>query len=213
MNFYTIQYLSASQTALELEMLMLCPETEAAPCTFHAGRSDSSSQLSSSSCGLTRSALRVTRCPFADGGDAFGRRGGLTFLSFSSYVRFDIIRRILTRVFGCSVVMVMGVTDVDDKIIKRANEVSEPGLRRWCLGSQWSHLPDSLTVPTWLAGWLLCCPEGQLVTTAFRRGFPAECRPSSGPSASRYRPRSLLMDGGPKAAFGLGNHVQFHFLT
>ena len=97
-------------------------------------------------------ALRVTRCPFADGGDAFSRRGGLTFLSFSSYVRFDIIRRILTRVFGCSVVMVMGVTDVDDKIIKRANEVSEPGLRRWCLGSQWSHLPDSLAVPTWLAG-------------------------------------------------------------
>uniref|UniRef100_A0A8D1VP65 cysteine--tRNA ligase n=1 Tax=Sus scrofa TaxID=9823 RepID=A0A8D1VP65_PIG len=41
-----------------------------------------------------------------------------------SYVRFDIIRRILTRVFGCSVVMVMGVTDVDDKIIKRANELN-----------------------------------------------------------------------------------------
>ena len=46
-------------------------------------------------------------------------------LPFSSYVRFDIIRRILTRVFGCNVVMVMGITDVDDKIIRRANEVSE----------------------------------------------------------------------------------------
>ena len=45
-------------------------------------------------------------------------------LPFSSYVRFDIIRRILTRVFGCGVVMVMGITDVDDKIIGRANEVS-----------------------------------------------------------------------------------------
>jgi cysteinyl-tRNA synthetase len=44
--------------------------------------------------------------------------------SFSSYVRFDIIRRILTRVFGCNVVMAMSITDVDDKIIKRANEVS-----------------------------------------------------------------------------------------
>ncbi|XP_055282687.1 probable cysteine--tRNA ligase, mitochondrial isoform X2 [Moschus berezovskii] len=40
-----------------------------------------------------------------------------------SYVRFDIIRRILTRVFGCNVVMVMGITDVDDKIIRRANEM------------------------------------------------------------------------------------------
>ncbi|XP_055398990.1 probable cysteine--tRNA ligase, mitochondrial isoform X3 [Bubalus kerabau] len=40
-----------------------------------------------------------------------------------SYVRFDIIRRILSRVFGCSVVMVMGITDVDDKIIRRANEM------------------------------------------------------------------------------------------
>ncbi|KAM5147446.1 putative cysteine--tRNA ligase, mitochondrial isoform 2-T3 [Callospermophilus lateralis] len=40
-----------------------------------------------------------------------------------SYVRFDIIRRILTKVFGCNIVMVMGVTDVDDKIIKRAHEM------------------------------------------------------------------------------------------
>lgn len=42
----------------------------------------------------------------------------------SSYVRFDLIRRVLTRVFGCNVVMVMGVTDVDDKIIRRARELN-----------------------------------------------------------------------------------------
>ncbi|XP_021025501.1 probable cysteine--tRNA ligase, mitochondrial isoform X2 [Mus caroli] len=41
-----------------------------------------------------------------------------------SYVRFDIIRRVLTRVFGCNVVMAMSITDVDDKIIKRANEMN-----------------------------------------------------------------------------------------
>ncbi|XP_053563756.1 probable cysteine--tRNA ligase, mitochondrial [Bombina bombina] len=41
-----------------------------------------------------------------------------------SYVRFDIIRRILTKVFGIDVVMVMVITDIDDKIIKRANELS-----------------------------------------------------------------------------------------
>ncbi|NWV79515.1 SYCM protein, partial [Dasyornis broadbenti] len=39
-----------------------------------------------------------------------------------SYVRFDIIRRIMTRFFGIEVIMVMGITDIDDKIIKRANE-------------------------------------------------------------------------------------------
>ncbi|XP_051037943.1 probable cysteine--tRNA ligase, mitochondrial isoform X3 [Phodopus roborovskii] len=43
-----------------------------------------------------------------------------------SYVRFDIIRRILTNVFGCNVVMAMSITDVDDKIIRRANEVLPP---------------------------------------------------------------------------------------
>ncbi|XP_068026862.1 probable cysteine--tRNA ligase, mitochondrial isoform X2 [Melanerpes formicivorus] len=42
----------------------------------------------------------------------------------SSYVRFDIIRRIITKFFGIEVIMVMGITDVDDKIIKRANEMN-----------------------------------------------------------------------------------------
>ncbi|KAJ6667405.1 hypothetical protein lerEdw1_016526 [Lerista edwardsae] len=41
-----------------------------------------------------------------------------------SYVRFDIIRRIMTKIFGKEVVMVMGITDIDDKIIKRANEMA-----------------------------------------------------------------------------------------
>ncbi|XP_049723835.1 probable cysteine--tRNA ligase, mitochondrial isoform X2 [Elephas maximus indicus] len=41
-----------------------------------------------------------------------------------SYVRFDIIRRLLTRVFGCNIIMVMGVTDIDDKIIRRASEMN-----------------------------------------------------------------------------------------
>nr|XP_054754895.1 probable cysteine--tRNA ligase, mitochondrial [Lytechinus pictus] len=40
----------------------------------------------------------------------------------SSYVRFDIIRRILAEFFQTSVVMVMGITDIDDKIIKRSQE-------------------------------------------------------------------------------------------
>ncbi|XP_054831088.1 probable cysteine--tRNA ligase, mitochondrial [Eublepharis macularius] len=41
-----------------------------------------------------------------------------------SYVKFDIIRRIITKIFGKEVVMVMGITDIDDKIIKRASEIN-----------------------------------------------------------------------------------------
>ncbi|XP_075446811.1 putative cysteine--tRNA ligase, mitochondrial isoform X3 [Ascaphus truei] len=41
-----------------------------------------------------------------------------------SYVRFDTIRRILTKVFGIDVVTVMVITDIDDKIIWRANELN-----------------------------------------------------------------------------------------
>ncbi|NXF86884.1 SYCM protein, partial [Eubucco bourcierii] len=41
-----------------------------------------------------------------------------------SYVRFDIIRRIMMKFFGIEVIMVMGITDIDDKIIKRSNEMN-----------------------------------------------------------------------------------------
>ncbi|NXK36674.1 SYCM protein, partial [Piprites chloris] len=41
-----------------------------------------------------------------------------------SYVRFDIIRRIMTKFFGIEVIMVMGITDIDDKIIRRSSEMN-----------------------------------------------------------------------------------------
>ncbi|XP_062904402.1 probable cysteine--tRNA ligase, mitochondrial isoform X2 [Mobula hypostoma] len=44
----------------------------------------------------------------------------------SSYVRFDIIRRILTNIFGVDVTMVMVITDIDDKIIQRSKELNIP---------------------------------------------------------------------------------------
>lgn len=44
----------------------------------------------------------------------------------SNYVRFDIIRRILSDYFGYDVVVQMNVTDIDDKIIKRSNERGIP---------------------------------------------------------------------------------------
>ncbi|KAI4882064.1 hypothetical protein NFI96_028312 [Prochilodus magdalenae] len=42
-----------------------------------------------------------------------------------SYVRFDILQRILTRLFGINVTHVMVITDIDDKIIQRSLEASE----------------------------------------------------------------------------------------
>ena len=42
----------------------------------------------------------------------------------SSYVRFDIIRRIMGSVFDIDALLVMGITDIDDKIIRRMKEVS-----------------------------------------------------------------------------------------
>ncbi|XP_045909069.1 probable cysteine--tRNA ligase, mitochondrial [Micropterus dolomieu] len=39
-----------------------------------------------------------------------------------SYVRFDILQRILSRLFGVTVVHAMVITDIDDKIIKRSWE-------------------------------------------------------------------------------------------
>lgn len=42
-----------------------------------------------------------------------------------AYVSQDIIRRILERQFGISFFLVMGVTDIDDKIIQRAKVHSE----------------------------------------------------------------------------------------
>ncbi|XP_070554166.1 probable cysteine--tRNA ligase, mitochondrial [Ptychodera flava] len=40
----------------------------------------------------------------------------------STYVRLDIIHRILREFFNINVVMVMGITDIDDKIINRAKQ-------------------------------------------------------------------------------------------
>jgi len=39
-----------------------------------------------------------------------------------NYLTFDILRRIMTEYFGYSVFYVMNITDIDDKIIKRARE-------------------------------------------------------------------------------------------
>lgn len=44
------------------------------------------------------------------------------FVYFRSYVTFDILRRILADYFGYEISYVMNITDIDDKIIKRARQ-------------------------------------------------------------------------------------------
>ncbi|KAF6030961.1 hypothetical protein EB796_010728 [Bugula neritina] len=41
------------------------------------------------------------------------------------YVRFDVIRRILTNIFGINVVYMMNITNIDDKIIEKAKKVGQ----------------------------------------------------------------------------------------
>ena len=41
----------------------------------------------------------------------------------SNYVRYDIIRRIFTNFCDLNVIYLMGITDIDDKIIDKANYV------------------------------------------------------------------------------------------
>lgn len=52
----------------------------------------------------------------------------------STYVRFDIVRRIL-EAHGVPVFQVLGITDIDDKIITRAAERGEEWQvrSRWCI--------------------------------------------------------------------------------
>lgn len=41
---------------------------------------------------------------------------------YRSYISFDILRRVLSDYFGYNVFYVMNITDIDDKIIKRARQ-------------------------------------------------------------------------------------------
>lgn len=41
---------------------------------------------------------------------------------FRSYISFDILRRVMANYFGYDILYVMNITDIDDKIIKRARQ-------------------------------------------------------------------------------------------
>lgn len=42
-----------------------------------------------------------------------------------TYISVDMMRRILTKYFGYDIFFTMNITDIDDKIIIRSNEVKE----------------------------------------------------------------------------------------
>jgi len=44
------------------------------------------------------------------------------YVFFRSYISFDILRRVLSDYFGYEIHYVMNITDIDDKIIKRARQ-------------------------------------------------------------------------------------------
>jgi len=44
------------------------------------------------------------------------------YIFYSCYVRLDIIRRVLKKWFNLSPVFAMGITDIDDKIVKKCLE-------------------------------------------------------------------------------------------
>lgn len=46
----------------------------------------------------------------------------LKSIIFRSYITFDILRRVLSDYFGYDILYVMNITDIDDKIIKRARQ-------------------------------------------------------------------------------------------
>lgn len=46
----------------------------------------------------------------------------LNCFKFRTYVAFDILRRVMQNYFGYNINFVMNVTDIDDKIIKRARQ-------------------------------------------------------------------------------------------
>lgn len=71
-----------------------------------------------------------------------------------NYITFDVLRRVMEDYFGYNVFMVMNVTDIDDKIIARANELKIPfaALARFWENDFWKNLqalncrmPDSIT--------------------------------------------------------------------
>ncbi len=59
-----------------------------------------------------------------------------------TYVCQDVVRRVLTQHFGQAVTFVMGVTDVDDKILQRAQERKEDprALARRCEAEFWADM-------------------------------------------------------------------------
>ena len=66
-----------------------------------------------------------------------------------SYITFDILRRILSSYFNYDVVYVMNITDIDDKIIRRARRnhlMEEYSSKQHTLTDTLQHIREALKV-------------------------------------------------------------------
>lgn len=100
----------------------------------------------------------------------------------SNYVRFDVVRRLLSDYFGYDVVVQMNVTDIDDKIIKRANErgISFDELAR-DFENEFMEDMDNLNVkrPDFITRVSEYVPEViEYIETIIKNGFAYECEGS-----------------------------------
>ena len=66
-----------------------------------------------------------------------------------SYITFDILRRVLSSYFNYDVVYVMNITDIDDKIIRRARRnhlMAEYASKQHALTDTLQHVREALKV-------------------------------------------------------------------
>ncbi|KAA0174024.1 hypothetical protein FNF27_04587 [Cafeteria roenbergensis] len=97
--------------------------------------SGSAGELFEAACPLrVLNSLTRTKVPFIpmNGREVFWYACGPTVYASShmgharTYVCFDVLRRIMRDHFGYRVTLIMNITDIDDKIIARANEAGRP---------------------------------------------------------------------------------------
>ena len=66
-----------------------------------------------------------------------------------SYITFDILRRVLSTYFNYDIVYVMNITDIDDKIIRRARRnhlMEEYTSKQHTLADTLQHVREALKV-------------------------------------------------------------------
>lgn len=96
-----------------------------------------------------------------------------------NYVTFDMIRRVLDEYFGYDVYLVMNITDIDDKIIKRSNEEKRANFLELAREFEFEFFNDmkalNIKMPDVITRVSEFIPEIiEFITTIISRGFAYE---------------------------------------